>query len=194
MLGKGLSKEIILKESVILIESDGFENFSLRTLAKHLGIKASSLYNHIENISELMALISNYAIEEMNKQELYAIKHSNNNPIYSLSIAYRDFSKKHPELYRIIMNLFNSNIPSNEIIGKKITLPFMKVLANYPLDDFEKAHWQRILRSILHGFVSQESAGFFNHYPIDEEETFAYGIQSFIDGLNKFIRNKERRN
>lgn len=185
----GLNKQIILKNSIQLIEQNGFENFSMRELAKTLDINAASLYNHIENMDELLALISDYALEQLNEQEFSAIEGlDGEQAIFALARAYRDFAKTHSELYHTIMNIFKSHNPSIERSGMKITLPFFKILDGYPLNDDQKAHWQRIFRSILHGFVSQEEAGYFSHYPIDEEDTFLYGVQSFVDGLHAFIK------
>lgn len=44
-------------------------------------------------------------------------------------------------------------------------------------------HWQRILRSIIHGFLTQEEAGFFQHYPISVEISYQAAIRCFLNGL-----------
>ncbi len=44
-------------------------------------------------------------------------------------------------------------------------------------------HWQRILRSVMHGFVDHEEAGGFSHFPIDKNESYLMAIQCVADGL-----------
>ena len=49
MTSKNISKELICKESLILIQEGGLVKLSMRNLAAKLGIKAPSLYVHIKN-------------------------------------------------------------------------------------------------------------------------------------------------
>jgi hypothetical protein len=35
-------------------------------------------------------------------------------------------------------------------------------------------HWQRILRSMMHGFVAHEEAGGFSHFPIDKTRVIGW--------------------
>lgn len=185
---RGLNKQIVLQRSIELIEENGFRNFSLRELARTLNVKVASLYNHIEGMNSLLASVSDYAIELLNTEEFSSTEGlEGDDAIRAMAHAYRNFAKCHPELYRVIMNIYKTHDPNIEKFGMKITLPIMKILEYYPLNDEQRAHWQRIVRSILHGFISQESAGYFNHFPIKEEETFELGVECFIDGLNSFI-------
>lgn len=189
----GLNGPIILKTAISLIEEKSFKNFSMRELARVLDVKAASLYNHIGNMDELLSEVGAYSVGLLNKTEFCAIEGlSGDTAIWALAKAYRSFAKEHPELYNVIMSLFKSHNPIMEKSGMIIATPFMQVLSDYPLDDTQKAHWQRIFRSILHGFLSQEDAGYFSHYPIDEEETFKLGIQCYINGLNDFILKQGR--
>lgn len=188
----GLNRQIILQASITLIETQGYHNFSMRELAKALNIKAASLYNHIESAGELLTMISDYAIELLNQTESTAVGSlTGDDAVRALSHAYRRFAKEHPDLYRVILNIFKTHDPKMEQTGMKITLPFLKVLRAYPLDEMQRYHWQRILRSTLHGFISQEAAGYFSHFPIDEEETYRLGIESFLDGLHSFLQKND---
>lgn len=188
----GLNKQIVLETAICLIEEKGFQNFSMRELARKLDVKAASLYNHIESMDELLSEVGAYAVGLLNETELSAIKGLNGDAaVWALAKAYRHFAKEHPELYNVIMSLFKSHKAIIEKSGMLIAVPFMQVLNDYPLDDAQKAHWQRVLRSILHGFLSQEDAGYFSHYPINEEHTFELGVQCYIDGLHAFIINEK---
>lgn len=66
----------------------------------------------------------------------------------------------------------------------------MQVLSDYPLDSEQIMHWQRALRSIIHGFLSQEEAGYFCHFPIDSNRSYALAIQCYVDGLNAAVRKE----
>lgn len=188
----GLNKETIIKTSISLIEENKFNNFTIRSLARKLDIKPSSLYNHIKNMDELLSEICFSAINLLNRYQLDALKNASGDESFlTIASSYRRFAKEHPELYNVIINIYKIQNKKTEINGLEITIPFMHILEKYPLTKEEKAHWQRIFRALLHGFVSQEDAGYFSHYNIDEEQTFKLAINCYIDGLNKYIKNKE---
>lgn len=63
--------------------------------------------------------------------------------------------------------------------------PFMNVLDDYHISDSQKMHWQRVLRGLMHGFISEEQAGYFSHYPVSVNESYDIAISCVIDGLHK---------
>lgn len=188
----GLTKEIVINKSIELIEKNKFNNFSIRELAKSLDVKPSSLYNHIKSMDELLGEICHLAILKLNTYQFKAIENvTKDEAFWNLAIAYKTFVKDHPELYNVIINIYKVQNNKDLINALEITAPFIKILDNYPLTKDEKAHWQRIFRALLHGFVSQEEAGYFSHFNINEEDTFKIAINCYIDGLHNFINHKE---
>ena len=122
--------------------------------------------------------------------ELKAISGLNGaSAIIALANSYRSFAKEHKELYVLIMNTAASCGDKLSGVSDCITQPFMSVLEGYSLSETEKIHWQRILRGIVHGFVSQEYSGFFSHFPADTDETFEIAVNCYICGL----QNAEKR-
>lgn len=184
----GLNKQIIVSAAIELIEQDGFENFSMRGLASKLNVKTASLYNHVDNMDDIMVEVGRYAITALNQTEFTAIEGLKKDAaIFALAMAYRDFAKERPEMYKVVMSLHKSQSAEVEKTAKPITAPFMQALSGFPLNEEQKMHWQRVLRSILHGFLAQEEAGYFCHFPIMESNSFSLAIQCFIDGLNAAI-------
>jgi AcrR family transcriptional regulator len=60
-----LSKERVLQAAVALADEEGIEALSMRRLARELGVKAMSLYNHIANKDELLDGIVDAAYREI---------------------------------------------------------------------------------------------------------------------------------
>ena len=63
-------------------------------------------------------------------------------------------------------------------------VPALQALSGYGLEEEQLMHWQRVLRGLIHGFISQEDAGFFRHYTGSVDESFQIAIRCFINGLN----------
>lgn len=180
----GLSKEKVVEAAVAMIEKSGTADFSMRALADSLNIKTASLYNHVESMEALMVGICAHALKMQRDAEMAAIEEKNDTEaILALANAYRTFAKEHMELYRLIMNTAVSCGEKLSEIAQCIVEPFMRVLEHSRLTDEEKYHWPRVLRGIVHGFVSQEDAGFFSHLPANADDSFMTAIQCYIDGL-----------
>lgn len=181
---KGLNKEIIIDAAVELIEDQGNRAFSLNELARKLEIKPASMYNHIENMESLTGEVG-YRIAGMIKQaELEAIadKHGDG-ALFALCDAYRAFAQKHIDLYKVIMGMQKDKNACTEAACGEMIEPILQVLSDYSITESDKMHWQRILRAMMHGFITHEYAGGFQHFPVEENETYRKAIEAVILGL-----------
>lgn len=184
MAKKGVSKESITAAALILIEEKGLAAFSLRALAASMQIQVSSLYNHISGQNELLTEVGFRAVQMMTRQEELAItgRHTDE-ALYALADAYRLFAKEHPELYRIIMGVHILHLSVLETELKKIVAPILTVLSGYGIPPERQMHYQRILRSIMHGFYAHESTGGFSLAEVDRETSYHLAIQCVMNAL-----------
>lgn len=190
MSAKGLSKQIIVDEAVTYIAETEKPEISLREIARRLGVKAPSLYNYIKNTEELQYAVYQYAIDLIvQKQQGATSGKSKDGAIRAFAEAYHTFAIENKGLYQVIMS-----IPSEEDeTGKEIALPLLNavvfILSDYGLPEESIAHWQRVFRAILHGFVSQEYLGYFYFYrDVDLKKSRDIAVQCFLDGLHAEIR------
>jgi TetR/AcrR family transcriptional regulator, tetracycline repressor protein len=65
-----LDRRIIVVAALELIDRDGFDAFSVRELAKHLGVGNMSLYWHIEDRETLLALVLDEMLDRIDLQDL----------------------------------------------------------------------------------------------------------------------------
>ena len=186
MFHKGLNKEIIVDAAKELIEENGFADFSMRKLADGLEVKTASLYTHIESMEALFTEVGLSVLKQQRDCLLEAIgeKHGDS-AVTALAESYRRFALDHTELYRLIMQMPSGN---DEVLKEAAAMtaePFMRVLNDYSLSDECKMHCQRMLRAMMHGFVSEELSGYFSHYPVSADESYRLSVACVIDGLHK---------
>lgn len=181
MARQGLTRADIVQAAIALIESEGLHRFSLRELANRLHIKAASLYNHIRNVDELYTEIGYYAISELKKAQSDAIAGKERaQAVEALADAYYRFGKERPEIYKVILSLPMVKNDAIHSAGFDIVEPIMAAMGGYRLADERKMHLQRVFRSILHGFISQEEAGCFRRYPAKVSDSFHLAVRGFI--------------
>ena len=186
MFHKGLNKEILVESAKEMIEKDGMQQFSMRKLSERLGVKTASLYTHIESMEVLFTEIGLAALNDQKDCLMNAIgeKHGDT-AVEAVAESYRRFAVEHMELYRLIMQMPSGN---NEVLKEAAAVtaePFMKVLDDYHISDSRKMHWQRVLRGVIHGFISEEQSGYFSHYPVSVNESYDIAVKCVISGLHK---------
>lgn len=185
MAQKGISREVVLAKAVEIVERTEIPTLSMRELAEELEIKTPSLYNHVKSMNELLTDVSRYAADALRYAQLTAIEgKSRDDALCALAAAYRGFAKEHVGLYKVTLSL--SNLPGDvsAAIAAVIADPIFQVLSKYGLGEEQTIHWQRVLRSIIHGFLSQEEAGFFQQYPVSAEASYQIAVRCFLKGLH----------
>ena len=192
MGAKGLTREIIVAEAVACMEQTGQPAVSLHELARRLGVKTPSLYNHIKNTRELRYEIFQFAIDKFVANQRAATEGKRRDEaVRAFAEAYHAFAAENKGLYRLIMS-----IPSEEDErAKETALPLLEtvveILRDYGLTEETIAHWQRVFRAILHGFISEEELGYFYYYKsIDLKQSRDIAVQCFLDGLHAELGDK----
>ena len=107
-------KDEIIQTSAILFQKKGYSAVTMRDIAKAMGIKAASLYNHIKSKQEILSEIIISLAEQFTKQ-MKVIKNSNDSSIDKLKQIVGLYEKeKYGEVLKRTLNLKDS-IPENKI-------------------------------------------------------------------------------
>ena len=193
MFHKGLNKEVLIEASKELVEENGIAAFSMRALAEKLGVKTASLYAHVASMDALFTEVGLSALHDQKVAQLAAIEGKDGDAaVFALAESYRTFAKPHAALYQLIMQMPMGKDETLRAAAAMTAEPSMQVLQGYSIGEERRMHWQRVLRGVMHGFVSQEASGYFSHYPVDLEESYRLAIQCVIDGLHKEAAQNER--
>ena len=186
MKAKGITKEIIISEAVKIIEESGQSMISLHELARRLEVKPPSLYNHIKNTKDLQHEVFKFAIDKFVANQNAATEgKQKDDAVIAFAEAYHKFATENKGLYRLIMSMPQDNDDMEKEMAMPLLETAVKLLSDYGLDNEAMAHWQRVFRAILHGFVSQEDLGYFYYYKdTDLKKSRELAIQCFLNGLH----------
>ena len=186
MSKRGLNRQVVVEAAVSCIETRGYENFSMRELADLLEVKTASLYNHIESIEALYGESARFAITKLNDAMRTATEGKERDAaVHALAAAYFHFAKEHPELYKVIMSCPKQKDASLLAASGEIINQILVVLSGYRLSEIQKMHMQRVLRSILHGFVSQRDSGYFHYFTVNALESFHIAVDCLLEGIHR---------
>ena len=181
----GLSEEVLVHAAVELIDAEGLAALSLARLAEKLGVRSPSLYKHITGLEALRQGIAVWAARELaRRMSRAAVGKAGDEAVLAIAQEYRDFAKDHPGLYPLLVQAPDLADVAMETASTEILGIIQAVLTPYGLDARESLHAIRGLRSLVHGFVSMETAGGFG-MPLDIDESFLYLMERYLRGLRQ---------
>ena len=191
-MGKGLSREVIVETAAQMVRETPFQQISVNELARMLGVKPASLYNHISSAEDIRTEVGLYAARKLIRETGEAIAGKmRQDALMAFAKAYRIFERDNPGLYFYIIHLHDAEDSRLREAAAAIIHPIFEILADYGLSQSQCCHWQRAFRSMMHGFIVQQRHGYFTNPQADSEQSYEIGIQCVIDGIQAAAQESE---
>ncbi|ODP28525.1 putative HTH-type transcriptional regulator YobS [Paenibacillus nuruki] len=180
----GLNLQSIVKAATVLADEHGLHEVTLTILAKKLGIRSPSLYNHVNGLPGLRREMALTGLDQLKNVLMYAtVGRSEDKAIREMSRAYLEFTRAHPGLYEATLYISDTDDKELDTMKNQVLELFTQVLAGFDLNDDALIHAIRGLRSVLHGFSSLERTGGFG-LKVDVNQSFELIIDTFLQGLH----------
>lgn len=181
---QGLNKDAVTDAAIKLIEEKGIAAFSMNELARTLNIKTASLYAHVDGMDGLLTQIKLYTIRQIVEAENKAIEGKQRDmALFALTDAYRNYAKEHPGLYLLLMNNLQGDNSALEQAAEEFSSPIRTVLSQFGVSAKEQANYERVLRAMMHGFVSQEECGAFAGQGDNMNESYFLAVRIIAESL-----------
>lgn len=177
----GLTPASVTEAGAMLADEIGFDQLSMGPLAERLGVKAPSLYKHVDSLADLTRRIAVLAATELGDAIRDATQgRSDSEALAAAARTMLKYIREHPGRYTAV-NSARATGPDDPLIAARSRLldSFAAVLRGYRLDPKEEIHALRMLRSTMHGFATLDVAGDFQ-IATDVDDSFAWVI-AFID-------------
>ncbi len=173
----------VIEVAVTLADQRGFQAVTLADVARELGIRVPSLYNHISGLAGLQSEMALWGSRKLLEEtRTAAVGKSGRAAIMSISDAYRAFAQAHPGVYPAVLRAPTKEEPAYAEIAVTWVDLLARVLAHYNQSQEDTLHTIRAWRSLMHGFISLEVAGGFR-MPLDRDESFRRLVDLFVDGI-----------
>jgi len=189
---RGLTEQDVIDAATLLVETEGTSALTLSRVARELGVKPPSLYNHVAGLDTLRRDVALRAVEDLgHRLGLAAMGRTGQNALSAMAAEFRAYATTHPNLYAL-----TTQIPAdNEYVTASLTSmePVVAILRGYHLEFEETIHAARILRSALHGFVSLETLGGFG-IDVDLDRSFEWLVETFARALESSLTDRQTTN
>ena len=181
----GLELSFIIEAAGELADQHGVQEVTLANLAKKLGIRPPSLYNHFDGLKELRKKLAIYGIDKLYEAMATAERRvSGTKAVLAVSQAYVDFARRHPGLYEATLLSPDPEDIDVQQAGAKIVDLSVRILQAFHIEGESALYAVRGLRSILHGFSALEQKGGFK-MSLDLNESLMIIIKAFLAGMEQ---------
>jgi AcrR family transcriptional regulator len=181
----GLSPDRVVEEAAALAAEVGMEALTLAAVANRVGVRAPSLYKHVEGgLPELRRLLGIRA-----KRRLAAVLaeaavgRSRGEALHALADAYRGWASAHPADYAAAQRAPVAGDSEDQEASAEVTQVVFGALAGYDAGEDTLVDAVRTLRAGLHGFAALDAAGGFA-LPRSLEDSFAWWLATVDSALS----------
>jgi AcrR family transcriptional regulator len=150
-LAEGLNKQRVVAAALSLIDAQGFEAFSMRSLAQELGVYPTALYWHVPNRNALLAEVVSVALADV-----VPPGHADDWRVWlkDLFRRYRAAVRRHPN----IAPLIGAQLVSNAGVSLELVNSILTVLSSAGFKDDLLVHAYNAVIAFKVGFVTLEFA------------------------------------
>jgi AcrR family transcriptional regulator len=187
----GLDTTAVVQAAAELVNAQGLEALSITRLAAILGVRAPSVYNHVDGLSGLRRELALLGLRGMGEcMGEAAIGRSGPPALLAVAKAYRTFIKENPGVYSAGLQASgNMEIVDQEIrqAEERVLRIVMSIIQSFGLEWEEGLHAARALRSLVHGFATLEVSGGFG-LPLNLDESFRRLVELLSAGMQEQAR------
>lgn len=183
MVRVGLDTDAVVAAAAALADAEGVEAVTLARLAADLGVRAPSLYSHVDGLADLRRRMAARGARELAAQLQAAVAgRSRGDALSAMADAYRAYARSHPGTYAALQRAPAPEDAEAAGAAADVVDVVLAVLRGYDLDGDEALHATRVIRAALHGFVSLETGGGFR-IPLALDDSFARLVDVLDRGL-----------
>ena len=180
-----LDTQKVIDEAATIADADGLDAVTLTRVADRLGVRQPALYRHVEGYDDLIRSLG------LRGRELLAARLSTAaqgvagpDVVRALGDAWRGVVRDAPGLYAATDRYPCAGDAELEDAVEEIVTIIARSLGGFELDEAQRIHVARALRSSFHGFAHLESGDGHPH-PHDLEDTFSGLVDLLVAGIRQ---------
>ena len=174
-----VTKAVVIDTASQIADEKGLHNVSLKIIAEELNIKTPSLYNHIDNLDNLLLEVAHKGMRTMNERlERVAIGKAGDAAIKAVGIEYLNFMIEHPGIYETIQwATWNGSAETIDIFEHYTTL-LKTLILSCQLQEDHVEEILSILTGILHGYTTLQL-----RFAFDNPEQVRSNLSNALDTI-----------
>jgi len=180
----GLTAAEVVRVAADIADETGFANVTLGLVAERLGVRAPSLYKHVDGLADLQHRIATLAMTELGDITSDAAAGlAGRDALAALANALRGYVTTHPGRYTATIGAEFTG-PDDPLLkaGTRVIDLIGAVLRGYRIDEAVIVHAIRSVRCTLHGWAALQAVNGFQ-WSGDPDVSFEALIDFMDSGL-----------
>ncbi len=180
----GLDETAVVDAAARLVDADGLDSLTVARVAAMLGVRAPSLYSHVDGLEDLRRRVGARGARELAEAlGRAAAGRAGSDALLAVAEAYRDYAKAHPGRYAAAQRARELSGSDEAVTASGAAVDVvLAVLRGYRIEGEDALHATRAIRAVLHGFVLLEAVGGFA-LDLSVDESFTRLIATLDRGL-----------
>jgi AcrR family transcriptional regulator len=181
----GLDAGRVVEAAAGIADADGLEAVTLARVAADLGVRAPSLYNHVDGRSDLLRAIAVLGVRELTAAlREAAVGRSSADALTAAAHAYRAYARAHPGRYAATLAAPTRGDEEHRAAASEAVDVMLAIMRGWDLEGDDAIHAVRAFRSAVHGFVAIEAADGFG-MAVDVDASFDRLVATLAGGLSE---------
>ncbi len=175
----------MLEAAVDVVQGEGADGLGISSVARALGIRPASMYNHVTSGEALARRVADEGTRRLVEALKSAVRGvvEPQEQLRLLAHGVRDWAVANGGLYglmaRVQPDYSSADIPP---VARDLLDLFDRPLGQLGIAQDQRVHAMRSLRAAIHGFVLLEASGQFQ-LDADVAESFRWSVESLIRGV-----------
>ena len=179
----GLDSARVVEQAARIADAEGLDEVTLARVAQTLGVRAPSLYNHVDGLPGLRRLLTLRSLGELAEAlRDAAVGRSGADALCAVGRAYRRFAIAHPGRYAATVRAPDPADLELVAVAARAVEVLVVVLGAWGFSGEEVLHRVRVVRAALHGFITIEALGGFG-LALDLDESFELVLDTLVAGV-----------
>jgi AcrR family transcriptional regulator len=181
----GLDAERVVDAAAGIADAEGLEAVTLARVAGELGVRAPSLYNHVDGRDDVLRAIAVRGVRELSSAlREAAVGRSSADALTAAARAYRAYARAHPGRYAATVAAPTRGDEEHRAAASEAVDVMLAVMRGWDLEGDDAIHAVRAFRSAVHGFVAIEAADGFG-MAVDVDASFDRLVATLAGGLGE---------
>ncbi len=188
MSRRTLDTNQVVESAAALADAEGLGAVTLTRVAERLGVRQPALYRHVESYDALIRALGLRGREILAKcLSDTAVGLAGHDAVRAMGRAWRTMVRDHPGLYAATDRYPCAGDGELEEAVERVVQVLSQALSAYGLEDDDRVHAARSMRSAFHGFAHLESGDGHPH-PVDLDDSFDRLVDLLCAGIHQMVQ------
>lgn len=181
-----LTTASVIADAAVLADSDGLAAVTVSAVARRLGVKPASLYEHVAGLGPLLDGVQVLALGEVAERTAAAVAgRSGREALRGLADAHRDYAIARPGAWAALQRPASPAVAGSPEAARVAGL-LLAVVRGYRVPDDDLVHAARLVGATVNGFLALTRAEAFAHRPDSEDASWTAAVDALDRALDSW--------